>query len=141
MKIKPLKLLWLILAFLCLGIGAIGVVLPILPTTPFLLIASVCFAKSSDKFHKWFMETKLYKRHLDSFVTNRSMTLKTKVCILIPASIMLLFAFIVMHNIPGRVVIGLLILFKYYYFFFRIKTVPAVSECVLLRNNGETKIR
>ena len=68
MKKNPLKIVWLTAAFLCLGIGAIGVILPILPTTPFLLVASFCFARGSERFHKWFMGTKLYKNHLDSFV-------------------------------------------------------------------------
>ena len=45
MKKNPLKIVWLTAAFLCLGIGAIGVILPILPTTPFLLVASFCFAE------------------------------------------------------------------------------------------------
>lgn len=124
MKRNPFKLLWLILAFLSLRIGAIGVILPILPTTPFLLVASFCFAKGSKRFHDWFMNTGLYKKHLDSFIKNRAMTLKLKLFILLPVSAMLTLAFFMMHNIPGRVVIVLLVIFKYYYFFFRIATIP-----------------
>ena len=105
------------------GIGAIGVILPILPTTPFLLVASFCFARGSERFHKWFMGTKLYKNHLDSFVRERAMTLKTKFCILLPASAMLMCAFLMMSNLPGRIFILLLILFKYVYFFTKIKTI------------------
>lgn len=92
----------------------------VLPTTPFLLLASFCFAKGSDRFHKWFIGTKLYKKHLESFVTSRSMTLKTKLCILLPASAML-----AMSNIYGRVLIVFLIIFKYIYFVTRIETVKA----------------
>lgn len=117
---SPIKLLWLMIGIVSMVLGAIGVVLPVLPTTPFLLLASFCFAKGSDRFHKWFIGTKLYKKHLESFVTSRSMTLKTKLCILLPASAML-----AMSNIYGRVFIVFLIIFKYIYFFTRIETVKA----------------
>lgn len=122
---SPIKLLWLMIGIVSMVLGAIGVVLPVLPTTPFLLFASFCFAKGSDRFHKWFIGTKLYKKHLESFVTSRSMTLKTKLCILLPASAMLILAMLAMSNIYGRVFIVFLIIFKYIYFFTRIETVKA----------------
>ena len=109
---SPIKLLWLMIGIVSMVLGAIGVVLPVLPTTPFLLLASFCFAKGSDRFHKWFIGTKLYKKHLESFVTSRSMTLKTKLCILLPASAMLILAMLAMSNIYGRVFIVFLIIFK-----------------------------
>lgn len=122
---SPIKLLWLMIGIVSMVLGAIGVVLPVLPTTPFLLLASFCFAKGSDRFHKWFIGAKLYKKHLESFVTSRSMTLKTKLCILLPASAMLILAMLAMSNIYGRVFIVFLIIFKYIYFFTRIETVKA----------------
>lgn len=122
---SPIKLLWLMIGIVSMVLGAIGVVLPVLPTTPFLLLASFCFAKGSDRFHKWFIGTKLYKKHLESFVTSRSMTLNTKLCILLPASAMLILAMLAMSNIYGRVFIVFLIIFKYIYFFTRIETVKA----------------
>lgn len=122
---SPIKLLWLMIGIVSMVLGAIGVVLPVLPTTPFLLLAYFSFAKGSDRFHMWFIETKLYKKHLESFVTSRSMTLKTKLCILLPASAMLILAMLAMSNIYGRVFIVFLIIFKYIYFFTRIETVKA----------------
>lgn len=123
MKKNPLKIVYLALAFFFVGLGAIGVVLPVLPTTPFLLLASYLFAKGSDRFHNWFIGTKLYKNHLDSFVKDRSMTLKTKLCILLPASAMLLLAFLMMNNIYGRATIVILVIVKYTYFFTKIETI------------------
>ena len=123
-KKNPLRIMWLILGFLAMGIGAVGVILPVLPTTPFLLLASFCLARGSERFHRWFTGTKLYRRHLESFVRNRAMTLKTKFSLLIPASCMLLLAFLAMSNIYGRVFIVFQIIFKYVYFFTRIRTVP-----------------
>lgn len=122
---NPFRIIWMLAGFLAMGIGAVGVALPVLPTTPFLLLASFCLAKGSDRFHRWFTGTKLYKRHLESFVKNRAMTLKTKFSLLIPASCMLVLALLVMPNIYGRLFIVFLIIFKYVYFFTKIKTVPA----------------
>ena len=124
-KKNPVRIVWLLIGFLAMGLGAVGVVLPVLPTTPFLLLASFCLAKGSARFHRWFTGTKLYKKHLESFVENRTMTLTTKFSLLIPASCMLLLAFLALQNVYGRVFIIFLILFKYVYFFTRIRTVPA----------------
>lgn len=122
-----MKVIYLILAMLCLGIGAVGVILPVLPTTPFLLLASFFFAKGSTRFHQWFLKTKLYQKHLDGFVKKRAMTLKTKFSILVPASAMLLLAMWLVGNMHVRLLIGFVMLFKYYYFFFRIKTIQEVE--------------
>ena len=116
-KRSILRIIWLAAGFLSMGVGMIGVVLPVLPTTPFLLLASFCLAKGSDRFHKWFTGTKLYEKHLEDFVTTRAMTLKTKFSLLIPAML-------AMPNIYGRLFIVFLIIFKYVYFFTRIRTIP-----------------
>ena len=50
---NPLRLVWIVLGFLCLGLGTIGIVLPILPTVPFYMATLFCFAKSSEKLHNW----------------------------------------------------------------------------------------
>ncbi|MCF2667115.1 YbaN family protein [Faecalicatena contorta] len=120
---NPIKIIWMAAGVVFLGIGAVGVALPVLPTTPFLLLASFCLAKGSRRLHEWFVGTKLYQNHLDSFVRNRAMTLKTKLGILFPASAMLLLAFAAMQNVYGRGFILFLILFKYIYFFTCIRTI------------------
>lgn len=120
-----MKYIYFALGLLFMGIGCIGIVLPILPTTPFLLLALFLFAKSSKRAEAWFMSTKIYQKHIDSFVKERAMTLKTKISLLAFASSMLLIAFFMMDNIFGRITIILLIFFKYYYFIFRIKTIKS----------------
>ena len=117
-----MKFIWITIGFVTMAIGGLGVILSVLPTTPFLLVASFCFAKGSKRFHNWFTGTQLYKKHLDSFVKDRSMTLKTKWCILLPASFMFIIAMIMMQNIYGRIFILILIGFKYIYFFTKIQT-------------------
>lgn len=51
--ISRFRLLWLVAGLGFLAIGAVGIVLPLLPTTPFLLLAAYCFARSSPQLHKW----------------------------------------------------------------------------------------
>lgn len=103
-------------------VAMIGVVLPVLPTTPILLLAAVCFAKSSPRLEMWFKETKIYKKHLENFVENKRMPLKTKLGICIPVTILMLIPFMMMDNVYGRMTIIFAILFKYYYFAFKIET-------------------
>lgn len=79
MKKNPLRILWLILGFTAIGIGAVGVVLPVLPTTPFLLLASFCLAKGSEKFHTWFTGTKTIQKSLGRVCAKSEYDLKDKV--------------------------------------------------------------
>lgn len=125
---KVKKYLYVTLGFIAFGLGAIGVILPILPTTPFLLIASFCFAKGSDKFHNWFINTKIYKNHLESFVKERAMTLKEKVVLLSFVNLMLLFPLILIDVLAMRITIIILIIIKLYYFIFRIKTITTEEK-------------
>lgn len=118
-----MKIIYLIIGFISFGLGCIGVVLPILPTTPFFLLTAYCFAKSSKRLHDWFLSTSLYKKHLDSFVKERAMTLQTKISILAFASTMLAFPLIFSDNIYLKIMIICLYIIKYYYFIFRIKTI------------------
>ena len=118
------KTIFVSLGFLFFGCGAVGAVLPILPTTPFLLLSAACFSHGSDRFQNWFVHTKLYQKYLESFVKERAMSLKTKITVCAIASAMLFFAFLMMEDVPGRIAILVLIIFKYYYFIFRIKTLP-----------------
>lgn len=118
-----MKYIYLTIGMICLALGAVGALLPILPTTPFLLISAYCFAKSSKRVHDWFISTSLYQKHLDSFVKNRAMTLKTKMIILASASIMLAFPLVLSNNLHLRIFIICLYIIKYYYFLFRIDTI------------------
>ena len=52
----PIRFLWLILGFVSVGLGGVGVVIPGLPTTVFMLIGASCFARSSPRFEKWILD-------------------------------------------------------------------------------------
>ncbi|WP_297203715.1 YbaN family protein [uncultured Brachyspira sp.] len=123
-----MRILFISLGFIFVGIGVVGIFVPILPTTPFLLLASFFFAKGSKKFHDWFISTKLYKKHLESFVNSRAMTLKSKLSILLPVSAMLIITFIFVNNLHARIVLIILFIAKYLYFFTQIKTIKDEKE-------------
>jgi uncharacterized protein len=106
-----------------MGLGILGIILPLLPTAPLLLLASVCFVRGSEKFEIWFKGTKLYKRHLEEFVKNRAMTLKQKITILLTADCMIAIPFILLDNLIIRLVLICIVGYKYYYFIYKIKTI------------------
>ena len=68
----------MILGCISVGLGAAGVVIPVLPTVPFLMFAAFCFAGSSKKLDRWFKNTKLYKENLADFAAGRGMTKQNK---------------------------------------------------------------
>lgn len=120
---KIIKKIYIGVGLIAFALGAIGVVLPVLPTTPFLLVASFCFARGSERFNIWFTGTKIYEKHLESFVKERAMTLKQKVCLLAFADFMMAIPLIILDNMKVKIILVLLIIFKFYYFIFRIKTI------------------
>lgn len=117
-----MKIIYVILGFISMGLGIAGSFLPGLPTVPFLLLASFCFARGSERFHGWFTQTKIYKNYLEDFEKNRSMTLKAKIGLLCLSSTMIAFPIFFVKNNYLRLALILVVIFKYYYFIFCIKT-------------------
>lgn len=123
MNIK--KILYIVLGTIGLILGAIGAVLPLLPAFPFLLLATVCYAKSSEKLHTWFINTKLYKNNLDSYVQGKGMSWQVKIRIMIMITILMSIGFIIMVTkeiYHGCIILSIVWLFHIFYFSFRIKT-------------------
>jgi uncharacterized protein len=71
---------WMLIAagMICVGLGAIGVILPGLPTTPFLLLAAYCFARSSEHFHAWLINHRWFGSYVRNFEEGRGMTRSAK---------------------------------------------------------------
>jgi len=116
------KILFITLGIIFMSIGMVGVVVPVLPTTPFIILASVCFVKGSERFDRWFKGTKIYKDYAEDFIRDRSMTLKRKIKLMIISDLMLAFPLIILDSIYIKLFIVLVIIAKYYYFFGVIKT-------------------
>lgn len=117
-----MKIVFLILGIFSFILGLIGIIIPLLPTTPFLLFALYCFTRSSKTFEEKFRNSKIYEKYLSDFVKNRQLTLGRKTFIVSLATVMLLFPFVILNSIIVRILIISLIIFIYYYFFTKIKT-------------------
>ena len=119
------KAILIITGCIGVGLGAVGAVLPLLPAFPFLLLAAVCFAKSSERLDRWFRGTKLYKNDLESFVKGQGMTKRTKIQVMITVTLLMAVGFAVMFArevyIPCMILGGVW-LFHIIYFAFMVKT-------------------
>lgn len=125
MNIK--KIFWIILGCIGVGLGAVGAVVPMLPAFPFLMLATVSFAKSSEKLHTWFINTKLYKDNLEDYVAGRGMTKATKIRIMVTVTLLMSFGFFMMFRkslyVPCMILGGVW-LFHILYFALGVKTIP-----------------
>jgi uncharacterized membrane protein YbaN (DUF454 family) len=129
MKIK--KIFCIIVGCVCVGLGAVGAVIPGLPTFPFLMLAAICFAKSSEKLNSWFKGTKLYKDNLEDYVGGRGMTRNSKIRIMITVTILMSIGFTIMGIkgiVVGCIVLGIVWLFHILYFWFGVKTISVQQE-------------
>lgn len=119
------KAILIITGCIGVGLGAVGAVLPLLPAFPFLLLAAVCFAKSSERLDRWFRGTKLYKNDLESFVKGQGMTKRSKIKVMITVTLLMAVGFAVMFAreiyIPCMILGGVW-LFHIIYFAFVVKT-------------------
>ncbi len=116
------KILYILIGCISLGLGIIGVVLPILPTVPFVLLAAFCFARSSERLDGWFKNTKLYRENN----IKSGMTKQAKVRIMCSVSLLMSIGFIMMGLrgiVVGNVVLLVVWIFHMVYFMFGVKTV------------------
>ena len=110
------------LGTISLAIGIIGIFLPLIPTTPLLLLTSYCYISSSEKLSEKFMNTKIYDKYVRNFHEKGGMTLKGKLMLTIPVSLLLLFMFITIKSPIMRVVIVVMWVTKVV-FFTQMKTI------------------
>ncbi|WP_043744464.1 YbaN family protein [Paramagnetospirillum magneticum] len=73
------KIALMIIGWVFVGLGVVGAVLPVMPTTPFMLVALWCFAKSSDRFHAWLFYHPVFGPPLRDWEINRVIPLYAKV--------------------------------------------------------------
>lgn len=114
--------------FFCTGVlalvlGSIGIFVPVLPTTPLVMLSAFCFGKASNRFHRWVIGTKIYEKYAKDFIEHKTMTKKRKIFLLTFASVMLLFPLLIL-DVTLKLIIIAVYIYLYYYFIFKIQTTP-----------------
>jgi uncharacterized membrane protein YbaN (DUF454 family) len=119
------KILFVIAGFLLLALGIVGIVLPVLPTTPFLLAASFCFLKSSKRLHTWIMTNKHFGPRIKR-ITESGLTKREKISIYVLVFAMLTPVFILTKSLHLRIFLVVLMAVKGIVLL-RIKTAPRTA--------------
>jgi uncharacterized membrane protein YbaN (DUF454 family) len=79
MLTRAARLTWLIIGILSLGLGALGILLPLLPTTPLVLLAAFSFARSSDRLHQWLLEHDVFGALIENWRSHGAISRRAKI--------------------------------------------------------------
>jgi uncharacterized membrane protein YbaN (DUF454 family) len=74
-----MRIVLLTIGWISLGLGAIGLFVPVLPTTPFVLLAAACFLRSSERLHRWLVEHPTFGTHIADYLEGKGLTRRTKI--------------------------------------------------------------
>lgn len=84
---RTVRVLFNVAGGLALGLGLIGIFLPLLPTTPFVLLAAACFARGSERFHQWLLANRTFGPMVYEWERHRSLPYRTKVTAIVLMSV------------------------------------------------------
>ena len=92
---KISRVLWFTTGFIVMTIGLIGIIVPVLPTTPLMILAAACFAKSSQRFYDWIINNKMFGQHVKNYREGNGIPKKSKPIILVTMWTFVLFAVLI----------------------------------------------
>ncbi len=98
-----MRVFWLVLGLASLSFGIVGIVLPLLPTTPFLLLSAFCFARSSDRLHDWLLAHRSFGPLIENWRRERAIARSAKIAA--TASCAAVFAISLVLNAPLTVLL------------------------------------
>jgi uncharacterized membrane protein YbaN (DUF454 family) len=106
-------MLFKIIGIFFVGLAALGAVLPILPTTPFLLVSAGCFAKSSPRLHKKLLENKTFGPMIFHWQDSRSIPKRAKIISLLTMILSVVYSCYVLESIYLRIFVVVLVAFPF----------------------------
>ena len=116
-----MRIIYLIIGFLSLALAIVGVVLPLLPTTPFLLLSIACFSRSSKRFEDWLYHTKMYQIYVADFRETGSISKERKKKVIVSIYILMGISIYLAPIIWVKLGLFALTIFITYYLF---KVIP-----------------
>ncbi|MEA3428761.1 MAG: YbaN family protein [Thermodesulfobacteriota bacterium] len=103
---RAIRICLIITGSFFVGVGMLGIVLPLLPTTPFLVLAAICFSRSSERFHNWFLNNKWFGGYIKNYREGKGILLRQKVAVLSLLILTIGYSCIfVLDHITGRVIL------------------------------------
>jgi uncharacterized protein len=95
--------------FVALGLGLIGLLLPVFPTSPFLLLAAACFSRGSERFYRWLLSNRYCGKQIRSWRNNEGISIRTKVVIITMLAVTIsVSAIFVVPYIPVKIIMVLI---------------------------------
>ena len=107
-KSKPQRVLLIICGTISLALGIIGIVIPVLPTTPFLLLAAACYARSSEKFYNWLMCNRIFGSYIRNYREGRGIPVRVKAMAITFLWATILVSMYLVENTVMRVVLPII---------------------------------
>jgi hypothetical protein len=112
MEENVLKILLIVSGTFFLLLGLIGIFIPILPTTPFLLLAAACYARGSKKFYNWLINNKFLGKYIKNYREGRGISLKIKIITISILWITILFStFLIVTNLLLQIILLIIAIF------------------------------
>lgn len=120
---KIVNTVCVIAGFLTLSLGILGVILPILPTTPFFLLTAVLFARGSERFHGWFMKSNLYKKYINQAFRKKEMSGRSKAKMMLVLCAIFTVGLVAAPVWYAKAIVILIAAGHLYYFVFKVRTI------------------
>ena len=99
------RYIFLAVGGICFVLGTAGIVLPLLPTVPFYMLTLFCLARGSERFHRMFLESSLYKKTVGAYERDKALTLRTKLSIIASVSTIMAIGAYFSRNMPLALIV------------------------------------